>query len=36
VYVLGMAVGQVFYGPMADRFGRRGPLFVGLGLFTAA
>jgi DHA1 family bicyclomycin/chloramphenicol resistance-like MFS transporter len=36
VYFLGMAVGQVFYGPVADRFGRRGPLFVGLGLFTAA
>ncbi|CAH0304967.1 Bicyclomycin resistance protein [Roseomonas sp. CECT 9278] len=36
VYFLGMAVGQVFYGPLADRYGRRGPLFVGLGLFTAA
>jgi DHA1 family bicyclomycin/chloramphenicol resistance-like MFS transporter len=36
VYFLGMAVGQVFYGPVADRFGRRGPLFAGLGLFTAA
>ena len=36
VYFLGMAVGQVFYGPVADRFGRRGPLFAGLGLFAAA
>jgi DHA1 family bicyclomycin/chloramphenicol resistance-like MFS transporter len=36
VYFLGMAVGQVFYGPVADRFGRRMPLFFGLGLFTAA
>ena len=29
VYFLGMAVGQVFYGPVADRFGRRGPLVRG-------
>ena len=36
VYFLGMAAGQVFYGPVADRFGRRGPLFAGLGLFAAA
>lgn len=36
VYFLGMAAGQVFYGPVADRFGRRGPLFIGLGLFTVA
>ena len=36
VYFLGMAVGQVFYGPVADRFGRRGPLFAGLGLFALA
>ncbi|MBP0466325.1 Bcr/CflA family multidrug efflux MFS transporter [Roseomonas sp. PWR1] len=36
VYFLGMAVGQVFYGPVADRFGRRAPLFAGLGLFALA
>lgn len=36
VYFLGMAAGQVLYGPLADRFGRRGPLFAGLGLFTVA
>jgi DHA1 family bicyclomycin/chloramphenicol resistance-like MFS transporter len=36
VYFLGMAAGQVFYGPLADRFGRRPPLFAGLGLFALA
>jgi DHA1 family bicyclomycin/chloramphenicol resistance-like MFS transporter len=36
VYFLGLAAGQVIYGPLADRFGRRGPLFAGLGLFAAA
>jgi len=36
IYFLGMAAGQVFYGPLADRLGRRGPLFVGLGLFSLA
>ncbi len=36
VYFLGLAVGQVFYGPVADRFGRRRPLFIGLGVFAAA
>ncbi len=35
-YFLGMAAGQVFYGPVADRLGRRVPLFAGLGLFTVA
>jgi DHA1 family bicyclomycin/chloramphenicol resistance-like MFS transporter len=35
-YFAGLAVGQVFYGPLLDRFGRRRPLFVGLILFMAA
>lgn len=32
-YFIGMALGQVFYGPLLDRFGRKRPLLVGLGLF---
>lgn len=35
-YFLGLALGQVFYGPIADRFGRRKPLLFGIGLFTFA
>ncbi len=36
VFFLGMALGQIFYGPLADRYGRRLPLFVGLGVYTLA
>lgn len=35
-YFAGIAAGQVFYGPLLDRFGRKRPLFVGLVLFIAA
>ncbi|MHC8304045.1 multidrug effflux MFS transporter [Pseudomonas sp. PB3P13] len=35
-YFLGLSIGQLLYGPVADRFGRRMPLLVGVGLFTAA
>jgi MFS transporter, DHA1 family, multidrug resistance protein len=35
-FFLGMAIGQAFYGPLADRFGRKRPLFVGLSLFVVA
>jgi DHA1 family bicyclomycin/chloramphenicol resistance-like MFS transporter len=35
-FFLGMGVGQLFYGALADRYGRRGPTFAGLALFTAA
>ncbi len=35
-FFLGMALGQVFYGPIADRYGRRLPLFLGLSLYTLA
>ncbi len=35
-YMLGFAVGQLFYGPMSDRFGRRPVLLGGLIFFTAA
>ena len=35
-YFAGIAIGQLLYGPLADRFGRRRPLVVGLVLFTLA
>jgi MFS transporter, DHA1 family, multidrug resistance protein len=35
-YFVGIALGQLFYGPLADRYGRRGPLLLGVALFTAA
>ncbi|CAB3902010.1 MULTISPECIES: Bcr/CflA family multidrug efflux MFS transporter [Achromobacter] len=35
-YLIGLAMAQVFYGPMADRFGRKPPLLVGLTLFMIA
>jgi len=35
-FFLGLAVGQGFYGPLSDRFGRTRPLFVGLALFVLA
>lgn len=36
IYFLGLAFGQVLYGPLSDRYGRRAPLFVGFGLYTVA
>lgn len=35
-YLVGMAIGQIFYGPLLDRFGRKPPLYFGLLLFIAA
>ena len=35
-YLIGLALAQVFYGPMADRYGRKPPLMVGLALFMIA
>jgi DHA1 family bicyclomycin/chloramphenicol resistance-like MFS transporter len=35
-YFLGLSIGQLAYGPVADRFGRRIPLLFGVGLFTLA
>jgi DHA1 family bicyclomycin/chloramphenicol resistance-like MFS transporter len=35
-YFLGLSLGQLAYGPVADRFGRRVPLLVGVTLFTCA
>jgi MFS transporter, DHA1 family, multidrug resistance protein len=36
LYILGLAVGQLVYGPASDRYGRRPALLVGLSLFTIA
>jgi DHA1 family bicyclomycin/chloramphenicol resistance-like MFS transporter len=35
VYFLGMASGQIFYGPFVDRFGRKPVLYVGLAIYAA-
>jgi DHA1 family bicyclomycin/chloramphenicol resistance-like MFS transporter len=35
-FLLGIAGGQLVFGPLSDRFGRRAPLFFGLALFAAA
>ena len=34
-YLLGFGGAQLFYGPLADRFGRRPILFIGIGLYVA-
>jgi len=36
LYLLGVAVGQLFYGPLSDRFGRRPLLMGGLALYAVA
>lgn len=35
-YLFGLALAQLFYGPLADRYGRRKPLLLGLGIFLIA
>ena len=35
-FFLGLAIGQGFYGPLSDRFGRTRPLYAGLALFVCA
>lgn len=34
--LIGLGLGQLFYGPLSDRYGRRRPLLAGLTLFTLA
>jgi DHA1 family bicyclomycin/chloramphenicol resistance-like MFS transporter len=36
LYVVGLAVGQLLYGPLSDRLGRRPVLLVGLAVYAAA
>jgi DHA1 family bicyclomycin/chloramphenicol resistance-like MFS transporter len=32
-FIVGIAVGQLFYGPISDRFGRKPPLYVGFAVY---
>ncbi|MDF2604148.1 MFS transporter [Sphingomonas sp.] len=36
VFFLGLCAGQLLFGPLIDRFGRKGPLMLGAGLFCIA
>lgn len=36
VFFIGLAAGQLIYGPLTDRYGRRVPLLIGVGMFTLA
>jgi DHA1 family bicyclomycin/chloramphenicol resistance-like MFS transporter len=33
IFMIGVAIGQVVYGPVTDRYGRKKPLFVGLTIY---
>lgn len=35
-YLIGIAIGQLFYGPLLDKYGRKRPLYIGLGIYIAA
>ncbi len=32
-YIFGISIGQIFYGPLLDRYGRKTPLYVGLVIY---
>ncbi len=36
LFLVGFAVTQLIYGPVSDRFGRKGPILFGLGLYVVA
>ncbi len=36
IYFVGLSLGQLFYGPFADSYGRKPPLYFGLVLFIAS
>jgi len=36
LFFIGLSLGQLFYGPSSDRFGRKPPLYVGLALYVVA
>ena len=33
-YIIGFGLAQLFFGPVSDRYGRRAPLFIGIGLYA--
>ena len=35
-YFLGFAIGEIVYGPLLDRFGRKRPVYIGLSLYVIA
>ena len=35
-FFVALAIGQVIYGPVSDTLGRKGPIYVGLGVFAVA
>jgi len=35
IYIIGLAIGQLFYGPLSDAFGRRAVLMAGQSLYVA-
>ena len=35
-YFVGISIGQLFYGPILDRFGRKKPLLIGLSIYVLA
>ncbi len=35
-YFIGLATGQLIYGPLMDRFGRKKPMFVGISIYILA
>jgi DHA1 family bicyclomycin/chloramphenicol resistance-like MFS transporter len=35
-YFIGVSIGQLLYGPLLDRYGRKKPLYIGLGIYLIA